>query len=439
MPAEPTRVTGMDVTVGDSGQRMLTLMRETFDLPRSLTGDGVRGTLAAVARSVPVEVTEVPPGTRVFDWTVPPEWRVREAHVTAPDGTRVVDVAASPLHLLGYSVPVRQTLSREALLPHLHGLADRPAATPYRTSYWEPAWGFCLPQRDIDALDDGDYAVLIDTELDPEGSMTVGEIVVPGVTSEEVLISTPVCHPGLANDNLSGVAVLAELGRLLHAAGPLRRTHRILFSPGTIGPLWWLHDNLSRLDRIHAGLAVMCAGDRGPITYRRTRDGNQTVDRAMALVLAHHEAGADIRPFLPWGGDERQYNSPGFRLPIGALTRTPPGEYPENHTSDDDMSLISAESLTDTLRVMLDVIAVLEYDERPVSANPHGEPQLGRRGLTNRRGGEKGNQREMAMLWVLNLADGKHSLMDCAERSGLPFDVIRSAADDLRAAGLLRS
>jgi len=416
---------------------MLALMRETFDLPRSLTGDGVRRTLAAIDTLVPVQVTEVRSGTVVGDWTVPPEWRVREAHVTGPDGARVVDVADSPLHLVGYSTPVRARMDRDALLAHVHSLPGRPDAVPYRTSYWVPEWGFCMRHRDVEALPAGEYEVVIDAELDPLGSMTMGEIVIQGTGGDEVLVSTPVCHPGLANDNLSGVVLLAELGRILAGRPAPRRTHRILLSPGTIGPIAWLAANAERLPRIHAGLAVMCVGDPGAITYKASRRGDAPVDRAAALALAHRPEPHELRAFIPWGGDERQFCSPGYDLPVGAISRTPPGEYPENHTSADDLSLVGAEALEGSLAAVLEILEILEGDERPVSTNPFGEPQLGRRGLTNRRGGEKGNQLEMAMLWVLNLADGAHSLTDAAERCGLPFPVVREAADALRAAGLL--
>lgn len=416
---------------------MLALMRETFDLPRSLTGDGVRRTLAAIDRIVPVRVTEVPSGTVVGDWTIPAEWRVREAHVTGPDGRRVVDVADSPLHLVGYSVPFRGRLRRDELLAHLHSLPGRPDAVPYRTSYWVPEWGFCMRHRDVAALPDGDYEVVVDTEHDAAGSMTMGEIVIDGTGAEEVLISTPVCHPGLANDNLSGVALLAELGRVLAGRTAPRRTHRILLSPGTVGPIAWLAANHDRLGRVHAGLAVMCTGDPGPVTYKASRRGDAPVDRAAALVLRHRPGPHVLREFIPWGGDERQFCSPGYDLPVGAISRTPPGEYPENHTSDDDLALVTAPAMEDTLAAVLDILDVLEGDERPVSTSQHGEPQLGRRGLTRRRGGEKGGDHEMALLWVLNLADGRHSLVDCAERSGLAFPVIREAADALREVGLL--
>jgi aminopeptidase-like protein len=414
---------------------MMALMERVFAEPRSLTGEGVRRTLAAIGERAPVEVTEVPSGTPLFDWTAPDEWTVRRARVVGPDGEVVVDAADSPLHLVGYSVPVSQRMSRDELLSHLFGLPERPEATPFRTSYWERGWGFCLPQRTIDALGEGEYEVLIDADLAP-GSMTYGEIVVPGTGDETVLISTPVCHPGLANDNLSGVALLAELGAVLASGPPPRRTHRILFAPGTVGPLAWLARNANGAG-VTAGLGVMCVGDAGRFTYKRSRRGDTLTDRAAALALRDLGVDHQLRDWAPWGGDERQYCSPGFDLPIGAFSRTPPGEYPQNHTSDDDLTLVSADNLQASLDVALAILRVIDGDECLTNTSPMGEPQLGRRGLTRRQGGQKGDSHEAAMLWNLSLGDGQTPLIEIASRSGLPFTVIREAANDLRAAGLL--
>ena len=243
---------------------------------------------------------------------------------------------------------------------------------------------------------------------------------------DEVLLSTYVCHPSVANDNVSGIAVLAVLGR--HLAGrPLRRTHRLLFSPGTLGPLAWLSRNLEGLDRVHAGLVVACAGDRGPLRYKRSRRGDAHVDRAAGHVLPHSRPDALVEDFVPWGGDERQFCSPGFDLPIGALTRTPHGLYPEYHSSADDLDLIGAESLGDSVAATLEILDVLERDRTYVSRSPYGEPQLGKRGLYRSVGG--GSFEEAALLWVLNLSDGEHDLIAVAERSGLPFGEIARAAE----------
>ena len=415
---------------------MMALMSRVFEEPRSLTGDGVRRTLAAIVERVPVAVSEVPSGTPLFDWTTPDEWTVRAARITGPGGATVADVADSPLHLLGYSTAVDAQMTRAELLPHLHSLSTRPDAVPFRTSYWERAWGFCLAQRVVDNLPEGDYRVLIDADLAP-GSLTYGEIVIPGASPETVLISTPICHPGLANDNLSGVALLAELGTVLAASGPHRLSYRLLMSPGTVGPLAWLAANGDLLPRVVAGFGVMCVGDAGPITYKRSRRGDTITDRAAVVALRDLGVAHQLRDWVPWGGDERQFCALGFDLPIGALSRTPPGEYPENHTSDDDLNFVDADHLEASLQATLSILRVIDGDERLRNTSPMGEPQLGRRGLTRRQGGQKGDAHEAAMLWALSMGDGQTPLSEVAVRSGIPFDVVREAADDLLGAGLL--
>ena len=427
-----------DLDVEAAGAEALELARELFPLPRSLTGDGVRDTLRLVAEHVPLEVTEVATGTPVFDWTVPREWNVREAWIADSTGRRVVDYGASNLHLVGYSAPIRQTMTGAELQERLHSLPDEPDRIPYRTAYWADTWGFCVTERQRDAISpDTSYEVVIDASLE-DGSLTYGEAVLPGGSDEEVLLSTYVCHPSLANDNVSGIAVLAMLGRHL-ANRPLRRTHRLLFSPGTLGPLTWLSRNLEQLGRIQAGLVVACVGDRGPLRYKRSRRGGSLVDRAATHVLGGRP-GAIVDDFVPWGGDERQVCSPGFDLPVGALTRTPHGLFPEYHSSADDLGLIDAASLGDSLVAALEILDVLERDRTYRSRYPYGEPQLGRRGLyrevsTGAPRADEASQR--ALLWVLNQSDGQSSLLDVAERAELPFAVVAEAAAALVDAELL--
>jgi aminopeptidase-like protein len=288
----------------------------------------------------------------------------------------------------------------------------------------------------LESLPDGEYEVCIDADLAP-GRMTYGEVVIPGTGPGEVLLSTPACHPALGNDNLSGMVLLSALAAELAARPRLRHSYRFLWSPGTIGPLAWLSRNEDRLDRIVAGLAVMCVGDPGPFTYKRSRRGDAAIDRAAACALRDRGAGHEVIDFVPWGGDERQFCSPGFDLPVGVLTRTPPGAFPENHTSADDLDYITAAALGESAAAYLAVIDVLEGDAVLRSTCPKGEPQLGRRGLTRRMGGQKGGVGELAMFWLLNLADGRHSLLEAAERSGLPFHELRAAADALEAVGLV--
>ncbi|MEU3398204.1 DUF4910 domain-containing protein [Streptomyces filamentosus] len=417
---------------------MHALVERLYPLRRSITGDGVRATLDIVGEHLPLEVHEVPTGTPVLDWTVPQEWNVRDAYVADASGRRVVDLAASALHVLGYSVPVAARMPLSELRGHLHTLPDQPSLVPYRTSYYEPEWGFCLAQDVLDALPDGEYEVRIDSTL-ADGHLTYAEHVVPGEVEEEVLVSCHVCHPALANDNMAGVAVAVFLARELAERKP-HHTYRFLFAPGTIGAITWLARNRERVGRVAHGLVLACAGDPGSVTYKRSRRGDAEIDRVLRHVLATSGRPHEIREFTPYGYDERQFCSPGFDLPVGSLTRTPYAEYPEYHTSADDPDFVSPAALADTLAVCREAFAVLDRNRRYVSLSPYGEPQLGRRGLYGALGGRSdAKQAQMAMLWVLNLADGGHDLLDVAERSGLPFDAIADAADALAGAGLLKA
>ncbi len=420
-----------------AGAEMHALASELYPLCRSITGDGLRATLARVGREVPLEVREVPTGTRVFDWTVPPEWNVREAWIAAPDGRRVVDFAHHTLHLVSYSRPVRARLTRDELLPHLHSLREQPELIPYRTSYYADAWGFCLAHRTLEALGDGPFEVCVDATL-ADGSLTYGELLVPGSSEEEVLLSAHACHPSLANDNLSGIVVVVALARRL-ARASLRRSYRFVLAPGTIGAITWLAANEDRLERIVAGLVLTCLGDPGAMHYKRSRHGHALVDRAAEHVLGHEAPGSALEDFSPEGYDERQYGSPGIDLAVGRLTRSPGGSFPEYHTSADDLGFIRPEHLADSLDKLLAIVEILEEDRRLVSRAPKGEPQLGRRGLYGAVGGVQHRaEGHRAMLWALNLADGEHGLLEVAERSGLPFGLVAEAAGLAEARGLLR-
>jgi aminopeptidase-like protein len=415
------------------------LAQVLFPIPRSLTGDGVRETLRVVSDYVPLELTEVPTGTELFDWRAPREWNLEAAWIADENGRRIVDARDNVLHVVGYSLPVRETLTGTELRERLHTVPEHPDRIPYRTAYWADTWGFCVSERQLAQIDPGArYEVVIDARLE-DGSLTYGEVFLPGSSDEEVLLSTYVCHPSLANDNVSGIAALAVLGSLL-AERPLRRSHRLLFGPGTLGPLAWLSQNQARLDRVAAGFLVACVGDAGPVRYKRSRRGDAEVDRAAAHTLLSTRADAIVEDFVPWGGDERQFCSPGFDLPFGALTRTPHGLFPEYHTSADDLDLISAESLGDAIAAAVEILDVLERDRVPRSRVPCGEPQLGRRGLYSEISAGAPREDEAfqrAIMWVLNQADGSHSLLDIAERAQLPFALIADAADALADAELV--
>jgi aminopeptidase-like protein len=414
----------------DVGSEMHALVRELFPICRSITGDGLRRTLELIGERVPLETTEVPTGTQVLDWTVPQEWNVTDAWIDGPDGERVVDVRDSNLHVLGYSVPVRERLPLAALKDHLHSLHKQPDWIPFRTSYYEPNWGFCLEHRRLESLAEGEYEVCVDSTLE-DGSLTYAEAFVAGETEDEVLVSGYADHPSMANDNLSGVVLMAMLARHLAGQG-LRYSYRFLFSPGTIGPIAWLARNEQRLGRVKHGLVCLCVGDPGPMTYKRSRRGQAEIDRAAQLVLRDSGERFEVQEWEPWGGDERQFNSPGFDLPFGTLTRSAPGSFPEYHTSADDLDFVRPEALGASFHAYMSVFDVLETNETYVNLSPKGEPQLGRRGLYRSIGADPSSGvRELSLLWVLNLADGEHTLIDMAERSGLPYGQLRDAARTL--------
>ena len=418
------------------GRAMHDFMRELYPIYRSITGEGVRETLRTIQKRIPLNVHEVPSGTKVFDWTVPLEWNVSDAHITDRAGTRVVDFKTHNLHVVSYSIPIRKKMHLDDLKPHLFTLPDHPDWIPYRTSYYKENWGFCLRHADLEKLSVGEYDVVIDSSLRP-GSLTYGESYLPGEIPDEILISCHVCHPSLCNDNLSGIAVAVMLAETL-ASRPRRYSYRFLFIPATIGSITWLARNEHMVSRIKHGLVLTGVGDGGNITYKRSRHGQAEIDRAMLHVLEHVGALYSVRDFSPYGYDERQYCSPGFNLPVGCLMRTPHGEYPEYHSSADDLDFVKPASLGESYQVCLSAIEVLEHNRRYLNQNPKGEPQLGRRGLYRTIAGQQEKQnKELALLWVLNLSDGRHSLLDIATRAGVSFDDVESAARSLLDCGLL--
>jgi aminopeptidase-like protein len=419
----------------DIGEEAHDLVARLYPIPRSLTGDGVRRTLDVLREYGPVVTHEVPTGTPVLDWTVPQEWNLREAWIADAAGRRVVDVADHGLHVLGYSEPVRARMTLDELRPHLHSLPAQPDLIPYRASYYQRQWGFNLRHRDLEALADGEYEVCIDATL-ADGHLTYGELLVPGSSDDEVLISTHICHPQLANDNQSSIALAALLAREL-ARRSTRLTYRFVFVPGTIGAITWLARNEAGLGRIRHGLVLAGTGDAGPLHYKRSRRGATVIDHALEHVLTQAGHGDNVEDFSPWGYDERQYCSPGFDLPVGCLMRTPHGRYPEYHTSGDDLGLVRPEALAGTYAALIDVVEILEHDGVWLNRSPKGEPQLGRRGLYGSGGYAVRKEAEMAMLWVLNGSDGTASLLDIARRSSIPFALVREAADALARADLL--
>lgn len=417
------------------GKELYGFASELYPICRSITGEGIRSTLAMINRHIPLQTTGVPSGTAVFDWVVPKEWSIRDAYIKAPSGERVVDFRKSNLHVLNFSIPVHATMPLSELKPHLFTIPEKPDWIPYRTSYYKENWGFCLSHNQMLVLADGNYEVCIDSTLE-EGQLNYGECYLPGRSDDEVLISCHACHPSLADDNLSGLSVATFLARFL-AGRDLRYSYRFLFIPGTIGAITWLARNPEASARIRHGLVLTCIGDEGPFHYKKSRRGDAQIDRAAAHVLSHYGESSQILEFEPYGYDERQYCSPGFNLPVGCLMRNVWGTFPEYHTSADNLEFIKPLQLAESLRACVAILDVLEQNRRYRSLSPYCEPQLGRRNLYSSTGGTSIGSEVNARLWVLNLSDGQHSLLDIAERSHMPFSAISEAADVLYESGLL--
>jgi aminopeptidase-like protein len=353
-------------------------------------------------------------------------------------GNRVIDFRQSNLHVVSYSRPVHQRMPLAELRKHLYSLPERPEWIPYRTTYYNDNWAFCVSHRQLEALTEGEYEVCIDSAL-TDGHLTYGEFVVPGLSEDEVLISCHVCHPSLCNDNLSGIAVATFLAAGLAQGPKPRYTYRFLFIPGTIGSITWLARNEHRVERIRHGLVVTCVGDGGRFTYKKSRRGDAEIDRVVNHVLKHSGSDWMIENFFPYGYDERQYCSPGFNLPVGCLMRSPHGSFPEYHTSADNLEFVRPKYLAESLDCYRDVVETLEANRRYVNLNPKCEPQLGKRGLYQAIGGDsEAAKKQLAMLWVLNLSDGRHALLDIVERADIPFHIIQSVAELLVGHGLLR-
>lgn len=412
------------------------LIERLYPICRSITGDGVRETLKILGEQLPLEIFEVPSGTRVFDWIVPDEWNVSEAWIETVGGERVVDFSKHSLHLLNYSGPVDGIFARDKLDDHLFSLPEQPHLIPYRTSYYADNWGFCLSDQQRQSLNDPEYRVVIRSSREP-GSLTYAECYVPGTTDREVVLYTHTCHPSLCNDNLSGLVVAAAVGRLLQDSSERHFSYRLVFGPGTIGSITWLSQNKDRLDRISHGMVVGLLGDDAGFTYKRSRSGDGEIDSIAEYVLESVGVDHQIMDFSPYGYDERQFGAPGINLPFGRLTRSVNGGYAEYHTSGDDLSIVSEDRLQESVQTVTTILDTLDRNRHYVNLEPYCEPQLGRRGLYRNTGGSDIPDRENAMLWLLNQADGTNSLLDTAKRSSIAFETLHGVAMELVEAGLL--
>ncbi len=405
---------------------------------RSITGSGYRESLDILSEIMPTERLRFPTGSKVFDWTVPKEWAVRDAFLIDPNGRKRAHFKANNLHLVSYSVPFEGRMGLEDLRSHLHSVPDQPDAIPYRTFYYDEQWGFCLSHEELQGLPDGEYQVVVDTELKP-GHVEVGEAVLPGETDEEVLFSTYLCHPSMANNELSGPLVTAFLYRLLAEAPRRRYTYRFAIMPETIGAICYLNLRGQHLgEHLSAGYQVTCVGDSGNFTFKLSRRGDTVADRAARIVLRDlgpHE----IIPFDPYAGsDEKQYCSPGFNLPVGSLMRTRYLEFEEYHTSLDNKDFISFDALRGSIEAYRKIVQALEANHTWTNTVQCGEPQLGSRGLYSSLGGQTSvEERGRAMMWILNLADGTRDLLAVAEQSRQKIETLASVAEELQEAGLL--
>ncbi|MEO5712901.1 MAG: DUF4910 domain-containing protein [Luteolibacter sp.] len=418
--------------------RFSTLITDLLPICRSITGAGVTRTLERLQQVIPLLIREIPSGAPALDWTVPNEWNIRDAWVKNSRGERVIDFKKSNLHVVSYSTPVNSTMTLDELKPHLFSLPGQPTAIPYRTSYYNESWGFCLSHEDFLKLEDGSYEVVIDSELKP-GFLRYGELLIKGEVEEEILVTTHVCHPTMCNDNLSGLTVATLLAKTIAESSP-HFSYRFLFIPGTIGSLAWLAANEDHLAKIKCGLVLTGVGDPGSPTYKKSRRADSVIDRVMEYVLTSGSPKFEILNFSPFGYDERQFCSPAYNLPVGCLMRTPHGEYPEYHTSLDNTDFIKLESLQDTLRICLRCFELLENNRFYLNLFPKGEPQLGKRGLYQAMGQQSKDRQslQLAMLWVLNYSDGSHDLLDISLKSTLPFDIVTAAAKLLEDCKVIR-
>lgn len=419
------------------GEKMYHMMDEMYPICRSITGDGVRKTHEIIRKQIQIETYEVPTGTQVFDWIIPKEWNIKDAYIINPKGEKIIDFKKSNIHVLNYSIPIMAKMSLEELKPHLFTLPEQPDTIPYLTSYYKENWGFCMSHNEFLKLQKGEYEVVIDSTL-KDGHLTYGEYYLKGKQDDEILISCYTCHPSLCNDNLSGIVLTTFLAKILSTLS-LKYSYRFLFIPETIGAITWLSINEKNVQKIKSGLVVTCVGDPGDSTYKKSIHGNAEIDRIAINVLKNSGQNYKIIDFFPPGSDERQFSSPAFNLPIGLLMRTSFPNFSEYHTSADNMEFVQSQYLADTFSKYIRMIYILENNRTYLNLNPKCEPQLGKRGLYTQIGSQKdGYVDEFSILAVLNLSDGKHSLLDISERAVIEFSLIKKAADLLLTYDLLK-
>jgi aminopeptidase-like protein len=420
-----------------SGAELFDFISELYPICRSITGNGVRDTLKCISKHISLSITEIPSGTKILDWEVPREWNIRDAYIRNSKNEKIVDFQKLNLHVLNYSIPVRKKTDLQTLKKNLYSIPEKPEWVPYRTSYYAENWGFCLSHNQLLQLVEDEYEVCIDSSLE-SGHLTYAEAYIPGKTKDEVLISTHICHPSLCNDNLSGIAVNTFVAKHLQNSDPYY-SYRFLFIPGTIGAIAWLAQNKENLGSIKYGLVTSLLGLDSVFTYKRSRRGNSAIDRMVEYILEKEDGNNAVNDFIPYGYDERQFCSPGFNLPVGNLTRVPFGEFPEYHTSADNLTFISKKGLEDSFRILQKIIQFIESDRRYQNLFPYGEPHLGKRGLYDAIGGlNECKTLQLALLWILNYSDGMHSISDIAMLSDIDITIMAEAASLLCNNSLLK-
>ena len=414
------------------------LLKKLYPINRSITGKGVEMTLRIIQETLNgLQILKIPSGTQCFDWVVPDERNVQTAFLENDRGERVLDFQKNNLHLVGYSIPVDATLSLEELQEHLYSLEEMPDAIPYVTSYYRKRWGFCLSDRQRKTLKPGNYRAYIDSELKP-GFLTYGELVIPGEEKDEVLLSTYICHPSLANDNLSGPVVLTFLSEWLLSLPKRKYTYRVVFIPETIGAIGYIHKNLEQLKRrVIAGFIFTCLGDDRAWSYLPSRNGNTLSDRVAKYVLEREVPSYTAYSFLERGSDERQYCSPGIDLPIASIMRSKYGTYPEYHTSLDNLDFVTAEALDESLGIYKKAIRIIERNER-YKVTCLCEPQLGKRGLYPTISSKQTMGSTRDLMNLIAYADGTRDLLDICQIIDADFDICVDSADRLRDAGLFK-
>ena len=444
-----------------TGEEMYVLIKKLFPICRSITGNGTRETLKIISELIPLDIHEVPSGSSVFDWTVPKEWNINDAYIKSPTGKKIIDFKKSNLHILSYSTPIHKKILLDELKDHIFTQPDRPKDIPYRTSYYSEKWGFCMNHEQFLKLKDGEYEVLIDSEL-KSGSLTYGEFYCKGKSDKEILLSCYICHPSMCNDSLSGVVTAVELAKyIISLKEKSNYSYRILFIPETIGSITWLSRNQEKIKKIKHGLVITCTGNQGKLTYKKSRQTNSQIDKTVIDILKKSGKDYSTLDYFPFGSDERQYCYPGIDLAMGCLTRTVFGDFPEYHTSADNLTYVHSNYLADTFTIYTKIIEKLEKDfglflddeeikmkkssnKDPVFINLiKCEPQLGKRGLYHNLGGPKlkpfhgkGSKsttkiKEKAMMWILAFSDGKNSIRDIERKSNIDFNTLIETSNAL--------